>query len=156
MTTSFLTLQGATFGWPGGRRLFSNLTLLIDRRHTDLVGRNGVGKSVLARVLAGELEPAAGRRTCTGRVHYVPQHVDCPPGTTVAAVADVQEVLDALERIEVGGTNSDDFTTVGEHWDTFIAMFCSSRPLPLAYQEAVTQFKLQAHYPTLLDFAGLS
>lgn len=117
MTTSLLALQGAAFGWPGGQRLFSNLDILIDRRRTGLVGRNGVGKSALARVLAGELELVAGRRTCTGRVHYVPQHVACPVGATVAAVAGVQMAIDALGRIEAGSVDPADFALVGDRWD---------------------------------------
>ncbi len=117
MTEPFLALQGAAFGWPDGHRLFSDIDLQLDRRPTGLVGRNGVGKSVLARVLAGQLEPVAGRCLRTGRVHYVPQQVSCPPGATVAAVAGAQATLDALTRIEAGGTAPADFELVGDRWD---------------------------------------
>jgi ATPase subunit of ABC transporter with duplicated ATPase domains len=117
MTEPFLALQGAAFGWPDGHRLFSDIDLQLDRRPTGLVGRNGVGKSVLARVLAGQIEPVAGRCLRTGTVHYVPQQVNCPPGATVAAVAGVQATLDALARIEAGGTAPADFEAVGDRWD---------------------------------------
>lgn len=117
MTEAFLTLRDAAFAWPDGQRVFSQLDLQLDRRPTGLVGRNGVGKSVLARLLAGELAPTAGRCERTGAVGYVPQHIVCAPGATVAAIAGVQPVLDALARIEAGSVNAADFEQVGERWD---------------------------------------
>jgi ATPase subunit of ABC transporter with duplicated ATPase domains len=43
--------------------------------HVGLVGANGVGKSTLLRVLAGELEPDDGEAIAGGRVGYMPQDV---------------------------------------------------------------------------------
>jgi ATPase subunit of ABC transporter with duplicated ATPase domains len=117
MTDVFLTLQDVAFAWPDGQRLFSNLDIQFDRRLTGLVGRNGVGKSVLARLLAGQLAPSGGRCLRMGRVCYVPQQIACPAGATVAAIAGVQPVLDALARIEAGGMRTEDFETIGDRWD---------------------------------------
>uniref|UniRef100_A0A1I8ACG4 ABC transporter domain-containing protein n=1 Tax=Steinernema glaseri TaxID=37863 RepID=A0A1I8ACG4_9BILA len=50
--TSSLTLDSVTYALPDGRLLFSNLTERFDQRRTGLVGRNGVGKSILARLMA--------------------------------------------------------------------------------------------------------
>ncbi|MFK2877699.1 ATP-binding cassette domain-containing protein [Rhodanobacter hydrolyticus] len=117
MTESFLTLQSAAFAWPDGHRLFSDIDMQLDQRHTGLVGRNGVGKSALARLMAGQLEPAQGRVLRMGTIYYVPQQVACPPGATVAGIAGVQAVLDALVRIEAGGVDPVDFEIVGDRWD---------------------------------------
>ncbi|MBO9662902.1 ABC-F family ATP-binding cassette domain-containing protein [Dokdonella sp.] len=117
MTESLLTLQQAAFAWPDGQCVFSNLDFRLDRRRTGLVGRNGVGKSVLARLLAGRLAPSNGCCLRAGRIHYVPQQIACPVDATVAAVAGVQPVLDALARIEAGGMAPADFDTVGDRWD---------------------------------------
>ena len=57
MTDPVLTLDSVSLVLPDGRTLFSDLNERFDRRPTGLVGRNGVGKSLLARVLAGELPP---------------------------------------------------------------------------------------------------
>lgn len=117
MTSASLTLEGVSFSLPDGRPLFPALVAQFDRRPTGLVGRNGVGKSVLARVMAGQLMPTAGRCVRHGRVHYVPQQVLPAPDATVAEVAGIAPVLAALTRIEAGGVDAADFDQVGDRWD---------------------------------------
>ncbi len=43
--------------------------------HAALIGDNGVGKTTLIRILAGELEPDDGTATITGSFKYMPQEV---------------------------------------------------------------------------------
>lgn len=117
MTSPFLALEGASCVLPDGRTLFSQLNEVFDQRRTGLVGRNGVGKTVLARMLAGQRPPAAGRCLRSGSVHYLAQQVAVVDGATVASLAGVQHVLHALARIQAGGTSQDDFDTVGNRWD---------------------------------------
>lgn len=117
MTHPFLTLDRASLSLPDGRILFSDLDLHLDGRPTGLVGRNGVGKSVLARLLAGEIAPSSGKRNASGCVHYLPQQVRVPPGATVASLAGVDAWLDALARIEAGSADVRDFDALGDRWD---------------------------------------
>jgi ATPase subunit of ABC transporter with duplicated ATPase domains len=112
-----LTLQGVGYQLPDGRRLFAGLDEHFDRRPTGLVGRNGVGKSVLAGLLAGTLSPSSGRVLRCGSVFYLPQQIAPLPGQTVGALAGVQQALDALQRIENGSMAPSDFDQVGERWD---------------------------------------
>ena len=59
-------LVGARVGVEG-RVLLDGLDLAVDRgRRIALVGPNGCGKSTLLRVIAGDLEPLAGRRSVAG------------------------------------------------------------------------------------------
>lgn len=61
MTAPLLSVRGLSLDTPGGRPLLSELSLQIaPREKAALVGRNGVGKSSLLRVLAGEACPTAG------------------------------------------------------------------------------------------------
>ncbi|MBB4125403.1 ATPase subunit of ABC transporter with duplicated ATPase domains [Xanthomonas translucens] len=117
MTHPWLALDSASYVLPDGRTLFSDLDFALDARRTGLVGRNGVGKSVLARLLAGELVPTAGRCLRHGRLHYVPQQIAPPPQATVADLAGVGGVLRALARIEAGSADAADFDALGERWD---------------------------------------
>jgi ATPase subunit of ABC transporter with duplicated ATPase domains len=112
-----LTLESVSYQLPDGRLLFSGLDAQFDHRHTGLVGRNGIGKSVLARIIAGELAPSSGRCIRPGTVHYLPQRIAPGPGQTVAELAGVRHIVDALARIERGSTDAADFERVGERWD---------------------------------------
>ncbi len=117
MTIPRLSLEGVSHALPDGRPLFSSLSIHFDSQPTGLVGRNGVGKSVLARILAGELMPAAGHCLRSGRVYHLPQCMHGSAGQTVAALAGVAAELDALARIEAGSVDSADFEAVAERWD---------------------------------------
>ncbi|NMI35626.1 ABC-F family ATP-binding cassette domain-containing protein [Xanthomonas hortorum pv. vitians] len=116
MTCSSLTLESVAYLLPDGSPLFSDLTIHIDQRPTGLVGRNGVGKSVLGRLLAGELLPSAGRCVRSGSVYYLPQRVSVAPGQTIAELAGIAPLLDALDRIAAGSVAPADFDLVGERW----------------------------------------
>lgn len=118
MATSFLSLEDVSCVLPNGELLFSHLNESFDQRHTGLVGRNGVGKTVLARMLAGQLEPSSGRCVRSGAlVHYLAQQVSTQAGGTVADLAGVRGVLEALQRIEAGSAAPLDFDAVGDRWD---------------------------------------
>ncbi len=74
---------------------------ILDDARIGLVGPNGAGKSTLMKVLAGTLQPDAGRVMTMGqaRVGYLPQDIHLPSGETVWAVASVlPPLLQAVER----------------------------------------------------------
>lgn len=87
MTSRFLTLEGVSLSLPDGRVVFSNLNETFDARPTGLVGRNGVGKTLLAQVLAGRLAPSAGRCLRSGPVHYLAQRAAASLAIVRTAVA---------------------------------------------------------------------
>ena len=117
MTNPSLALEGVSYVLPDGRMLFSDLHEQFDRRPTGLVGRNGVGKTVLARILAGELQPSAGRCVRSGSAQVLAQQISHPKGASVAGLAGVQDTVDALARIEAGSAIPADFDAVGDRWD---------------------------------------
>lgn len=117
MTNPLLTLDQVSFNLPNGNPLFTDLSYTFAAHRTGLVGRNGVGKSVLARILAGEIEPTSGHCKRTGSVYYLAQQVSDQTRQTVAELAGVKHVLDALKRIESGSTCAEDFDAVAERWD---------------------------------------
>lgn len=68
-----IEVNHATIRAAGGRPLFEGLSLSLTNERVALIGRNGVGKSTLLAVLAGELDVAQGNVVRRGTLHYVPQ-----------------------------------------------------------------------------------
>lgn len=55
-----IEVQGITYAI-GNRQIIEGIDLRLDAPQTGIIGRNGSGKSTLARLLAGLIEPGAGR-----------------------------------------------------------------------------------------------
>lgn len=117
MATSYISLEDVSFVLPNGEILFSHLNEHFDASPTGLVGRNGSGKSVLTRIMAGQLQPTQGRCVRSGAVHYLAQQVSPQDGATVTDLAGLRGVFDAQQRIENGSCAQADFDWVGERWD---------------------------------------
>lgn len=117
MINPYLSLEEVSCVLPDGRTLFSNLNETFDQRRTGLVGRNGVGKSVLASILAGQVQPNSGHCVRSGSVYYLAQQVTSPPDATVATLAGMKHTLEALTRIEAGSSDPEDFDAVSDRWD---------------------------------------
>jgi ATPase subunit of ABC transporter with duplicated ATPase domains len=97
-----ITLDGVTQTSPDGRVLFEYLTLAFGRERTGLVGRNGVGKTSLVRLILGEATPAAGAVAVAGRIAALRQQLSPPPGATLGNLLGVAEPLARLTRLEAG------------------------------------------------------
>jgi ATPase subunit of ABC transporter with duplicated ATPase domains len=71
-----IAVSGLAFAHPGGELLFSEVSFAVaPGTHVGLVGANGVGKSTLLRVLAGDLVPDDGDASLGGIVSYMAQDV---------------------------------------------------------------------------------
>ncbi|MFP3527530.1 ABC transporter ATP-binding protein, partial [Pantoea sp. SIMBA_072] len=64
----------------------------------------------------GQRAPSSGLCRRRGPVHLLNQQV-IERSATLAELAQVGAVVAALERIEQGSINPQDFDTVGERWD---------------------------------------
>ncbi|MEZ5703344.1 MAG: ABC-F family ATP-binding cassette domain-containing protein [Burkholderiaceae bacterium] len=139
-TTHYLALEDVSCVLPNGTPLFTHLTETFDdQRRTGLVGRNGSGKTVLAHLLAGDWRPTSGRCLRSGTVHLLTQQAATPQAdATVADLAGVQTVLNALQRIESGSTDPADFDRVGERWQIRQALQQSLEQHGLGHLQADT------------------
>lgn len=115
---SSITLSRLAWSTPHGRSLFSDLDLSFGRERAGLVGRNGVGKTTLLKLVAGDLQPHAGSVSVNGTLGLLRQTVQVGPGETVADLFGVTESLETLRRAEAGEASIDELAdadwTVGD------------------------------------------
>ncbi|XP_058787243.1 ABC transporter F family member 3 [Vicia villosa] len=72
-----ISFSDASFGYPGGPILFRNLNFGIDLdSRIAMVGPNGIGKSTILKLIAGELQPSSGTvfRSAKVRIAVFSQH----------------------------------------------------------------------------------
>jgi ATPase subunit of ABC transporter with duplicated ATPase domains len=104
-----VAVSNLAYAHPGGELLFSEVSFrLVAGSHVGLVGANGVGKSTLLRILAGQLTADEGEAAIGGRVGYMPQDVgvDENAGTVrelllSLAPAAVRRAGESVQRHEV-------------------------------------------------------
>ncbi|RZJ00653.1 MAG: ABC-F family ATP-binding cassette domain-containing protein [Brevundimonas sp.] len=106
--SALVTLNGVAARTPDGHGLFDNLTLAFGRERTGLVGRNGVGKTTLLRLVAGLDHPVEGAVTRTGTVGWLGQRHDPAPDETVAETLGMAEATARLARILAGEGSAED------------------------------------------------
>ncbi len=91
----------------------------MNKRRVGLVGRNGVGKTILASILSGKIAPSSGTvmlPTSFATYHQQPSHLlleQC----SIAQFLGKEQVFKALKQIEAGDVSTKWFDLVGDEWD---------------------------------------
>ena len=110
-------LHQVTCQFSTGDTLFGPLNLSLAPSLCGLVGRNGVGKTRLLRLLAGLDSPAGGHIERAAAVAWVAQQPTLTAETTLAALLGYASVFDALSRLEQGKGLAEDLELLDGHWD---------------------------------------
>lgn len=103
-----ISLRGVSATTADGRLIFSQLDLTFAPHRTGVVGRNGVGKSTLLHLIAGDLPPASGSVEADLHIGMLRQEVAADPDATIAAAFFARADLARLARIEAGNGSDDD------------------------------------------------
>jgi len=118
--TKAISLSNISFTLPDGKILFSDISLNIQAgagNTSALVGPNGIGKSVLARIICSEETPSSGQVSIQGKTYYMPQQWQGSIDDTIATVLGLQPALLAMERITEGSVSTEDFELAEPWWD---------------------------------------
>ena len=106
-----ITLSNLSWSTPDGRPLLSHLDLSFGAERTGLVGRNGVGKTTLIKLVSGELQPQSGSISFNGRLGILRQSVQVEADETVADLFGASEALAVLKRAEAGEATNDELAS---------------------------------------------
>lgn len=99
--------------------VFAGLEFSLAIARHGLVGRNGSGKSLLCRILVGDLLPSCGSVTRFSDIGYLSQQL-ATSGGSIADALGVGAKLDARRRIEGGSTDPADFHRLDDDWEVDI------------------------------------
>ncbi|WMT14175.1 ABC-F family ATP-binding cassette domain-containing protein [Serratia fonticola] len=113
----YFVLHQLTCQFANGETLFGPLNLAVEQLHCGLVGRNGVGKTRLLRLIAGLDQPASGHIETQATFAYVAQQPHFTEQTTLATLLGYGEVFAAQARLEQGCPRLDDIDRLEGQWD---------------------------------------
>ncbi|MEF0939395.1 ABC-F family ATP-binding cassette domain-containing protein [Rhizobium sp. BR 362] len=116
-----IILADLSWSTPDGRTLFSNLDLSFGAERTGLVGRNGVGKTTLLKLIARELRPQSGAISSGGSLGTLRQSVQVKPGDTVADLFGATAALAILRRAEAGEATAEELAAADWTLETRVA-----------------------------------
>lgn len=106
--SSVITTSSLSWKLPDGRPLFSDLSLSFDSERTGLIGRNGVGKTTLFRLLTGEWTLQSGSIAVNGTLGLLRQTIQVDPRETIADLFGITSALARLRRIDEGTCTDED------------------------------------------------
>lgn len=116
LVTSRIIFHQLSYHLPNGNILFNSLDFAFHLGKIGLIGKNGIGKSTLLKLIAGELLPNQGSIEIIGKVSYLPQNFDFDSNAIVADILGIKNKLQALERILQGSEDAQDFIILNDDW----------------------------------------
>ncbi|WP_276120104.1 ABC-F family ATP-binding cassette domain-containing protein [Pararhizobium qamdonense] len=99
---SFITATNLVWSTPNGERVLANINFNVGKERVGLVGRNGIGKTTLLKLLTGELSPHSGSVSIVGTIGVLSQNVQTRSSDTIANLFGVRTELNVLKRAAVG------------------------------------------------------
>ena len=111
-----ISVSDLSFTHPGAASGFSDVAFDVPSGVTAaLVGDNGVGKTTLLRLLAGELEPDAGSCVVRGNAAYMPQEVGHGAGALGVRDLLASFAPPPLDRVDAGLRAATEALESGDH-----------------------------------------
>ena len=112
-----LTLQDISYTHQNKDLLFSDINLTVNNHEkTALIGNNGVGKSTLLKIIAGELQPTYGQIIVKTEPYHVPQIFGQFNHLNIAQALLIEDKLNALKEILKGNTSEENLNLLNDDW----------------------------------------
>lgn len=111
-----IVISDLAYHYPNQDNLFARISFSVEKQcKISIVGNNGVGKSTLLKLLAGELSPSEGSVMAASQPYYTPQHTGLLH-KTVAEVLQISDKLKAMKAIIQGSISQADYDTLADDW----------------------------------------
>jgi len=112
-----LTLQNISYKHNNSDLLFDNIGFTLNNHEKiALIGNNGVGKSTLLKIIAGELKPSNGDLRVSSPPYYIPQIFGQYNHFTIAEALRVHDKLKALKEILDGNVTEENLNVLNDDW----------------------------------------
>jgi ATPase subunit of ABC transporter with duplicated ATPase domains len=95
----YIDLKNISYTTSDGRCLFDGIDLSVGSDRVGLVGPNGVGKTTMLNIIAGQIVPQTGTVHLRGRIGRLPQLLQIDPGHTVGGLLGFGAEFAILDRI---------------------------------------------------------
>ena len=113
-----LHLQNISYIHPNKDLLFEDISLTINNlEKIALIGNNGVGKSTLLKIIAGNLQASHGQLKVDTKPYYIPQIFGQYNHLTIAQALNIEEKLNALKEILNGNVTEENYIALDDDWD---------------------------------------
>lgn len=127
---SSIVLSSLRWTRPNASDLFDPLNLTFGPMRTGLVGRNGVGKTTLLRLIADEIAPTSGTITRPESIGFLHQNPEQTPHHTLADLFHVKGQLAILASAAAGTATADDLANAD--WTLEVRLQASLHTMGLA------------------------
>ncbi|MCD0469777.1 ribosomal protection-like ABC-F family protein [Flavobacterium sp. JAS] len=112
-----LILQNISYKHNNKELLFDNISFTVNNHEKiALIGNNGIGKSTLLKIIAGELEPLNGELKLNSDPYYIPQIFGQYNDFSIAEALRINDKLNAFKEILNGNVTEDNLNILNEDW----------------------------------------
>ncbi len=112
-----LILQNISYTHSNKDLLFDNLNLILNNHEkAALIGQNGIGKSILLKIIAKKIPISDGQINVGTTPYYIPQVFGQYNHMTIAQALGVDDKLAALSEILNGNATEDNYTLLNDDW----------------------------------------
>lgn len=113
-----IVVNSLTYIHSDGGMLFNNISFSIQSGDkVFMVGRNGIGKSTILRIITGDLQQTEGEIIIREKPFYVPQHFGQFDNLSVLEALQIQEKINALHAILKGDASLQNLEKLNDDWD---------------------------------------
>lgn len=112
-----ILLQHTSYQHPNKDRLFEQVNLTVQKHSKSaIVGNNGVGKSTLLKIIAGQIPLTSGQISLDAEPYVVPQQFGQFDHLSVAQALQVDEKLRAFKEILAGNVTEETLHVLNDDW----------------------------------------